>query len=65
MLLGWLWHTAEVEAGDGGKVGAALASSSLKHIKSPETIPNDARDSWSPDRESLLFKVIANWILEL
>ena len=50
---------------DEGKLGAAMSSSRVKHIKSPETIPYEAKVSSSPVRASLLFSVIANWVSEL
>lgn len=59
----WSWGGGEDECGD--RLCAALVSSSNKHIKSPETIPYEARVSWSSVRASLLFNVIANWVSEL
>lgn len=50
---------------DEGKLGAGMASSRIKHIKSPETIPYEAKVSSSPVRASLLFNVIANRVSEL
>ena len=50
---------------DEGKLGAGMSSSRTKHIKSPETIPYEAKVSSSPVRASLLFNVIANRVSEL
>lgn len=50
---------------DEGKLGAGMASSRIKHIKSPETIPYEAKVSSSPVRASLLFNDIANRVSEL
>ena len=64
---GWslFWSEECFESVDEGKLGAAMASSRIKHIKSPETIPYEAKVSSSPVRASLLFNVIANRVSEL
>lgn len=64
---GWslFWSEECSESVDEGKLGAGMASSRIKHIKSPETIPYEAKVSSSPVRASLLFNVIANRASEL
>ena len=64
---GWslFWSEECSETVDEGKLGAAMASSRIKHSKSPETIPYEAKVSSSPVRASLLFNVIANRASEL
>lgn len=64
---GWslFWSEECSESVDEGKLGAGMASSRIKHIKSPETIPYEAKVSSSPVRASLLFNVIANRVSEL
>lgn len=59
------WSEECSESVDEGKLGAGMASSRIKHIKSPETIPYEAKVSSSPVRASLLFNVIANRVSEL
>lgn len=64
---GWSssWSEERSESVDEGKLGAGMSSSRTKHIKSPETIPYEAKVSSSPVRASLLFNVIANRVSEL
>lgn len=64
---GWsvFWSEEGSESVDEGKLGAGKSSSRTKHIKSPETIPYEAKVSSSPVRASLLFNVIANRVSEL
>lgn len=49
----------------GGRLGLASFSSSNKHIKSPGTIPYEAKVFSSSVRASLLFNVIENSVSEL